>query len=93
MLREHTTVYDVIEQRFADVIARKWDLDDISADYVKEADQRALAAEVEHLWGPLEVSAWGLDRQDRLASMANPEAARQLFKSVFWSLRERMANG
>ena len=27
MLREHTTVYDVIEQRFADVIARKWDLD------------------------------------------------------------------
>ena len=36
MLREHTTVYDVIEQRFADVIARKWDLDDISADYRSE---------------------------------------------------------
>lgn len=91
-MRRVGSIYDELEKQMADCVARAFNLDDIHADYVKEADMRALAAEVEIIWGPMEVVQWGLDRQERLMEFAPWPAARQAFRTYFNGLVGQMAD-
>lgn len=88
----YTSDFDHIEHRMAQCVAKTFGLDDISADYVKEADNRALAAEVEIIWGPTEVIDWGLERQERLIQFAPEPSVSHAFRTYFNGLVTRIAD-
>lgn len=85
-------IYDELEHIMMACVAEKFNLIYPHPSCVKEADMRALSAEVELIWGPLEVIDWGLDRQDRLMQFAPWPAARYAFRTYFNSLTERINN-
>lgn len=86
------SIYDELEDQMAKCVAKTFNLGDISDDYVKEADARALAAEVEIIWGPMAVVDWGLERQERLLEFSPWPAVRQAFRTYFNGLVGQMAD-
>lgn len=89
---KNRSLYDDLEHIMMVAVAEKFNLIYPHPACVREADVAALAAEVEILWGPLEVLNMGLDRQDRLATFAPGPTIKEFFKFVFNSLTARIEN-
>lgn len=85
-----SSIYDEIEHMMMKAVAEKFGLIYPHPPEVQRADMAALSAEVEIIWGPLEVEAWKLDRVERVMDFYNSWQIRQCFNIYFNNLTKEI---